>query len=134
MLPIKIGEERTIRAEMPTEEFRHMRGAMNILQPNLVISQSVVLDETLRAGLGVVVTVDANISVCNLDGNPFAWVSLRHPTRNWNAASQPYLKKFVVPSIKRDNNWSSMVRQTHWLPTFCSLNAFARSRPQNSST
>ncbi|MFN8031875.1 MAG: hypothetical protein U0Q47_01095 [Mycobacterium sp.] len=80
--------------------FRHMRQTIGILEPNLVISQGVVLDETLRAGLGVLNPINENVATCNLDGNPFVWVSLRHPTRNWNAVSQPYLKKIVVPSIK----------------------------------
>ena len=79
--------------------FRHMRKTIGILQPNLVISQGVVLDETLRAGLGVVDPVNPNVATCDLDGNPFVWVSLRHPTRNWNAVGQPYLKKVVAPSI-----------------------------------
>jgi hypothetical protein len=84
--------------------FRHMRATIDILQPNLVISQGVGLDEALRAGLGVNEPINRNVAICDLEGNGFIWVSLRHPTRNWNAISQPYLREVVAPSIALARN------------------------------
>lgn len=78
---------------------RHMRETIRILEPTLVISQGVGLDETLRASLGVTRPIDEHVAMCELDGNPFVWVSLRHPTRNWSSANQPYLNSVVVPAI-----------------------------------
>ena len=78
---------------------RHMRATIGILQPTLVISQGVRLDETLRASLGVTHPINEHVAACDLDGNSFAWVSLRHPTRNWNSVNQPYLKAVVAPAI-----------------------------------
>lgn len=73
-----------------------MRTTIGILQPTLVISQGVGLDETLRASLGVTNPITEHLASCDLDGNRFVWVSLRHPTRNWSSVNQPYLKIVVV--------------------------------------
>lgn len=78
---------------------RHMRATIGILQPTLVISQGAVLDETLRASLGVTEPHSANLATCDLDGNQFIWVSLRHPTRSWHSLKHPYLHDVVVPAI-----------------------------------
>ena len=78
---------------------RHMRATIRILQPTLVISQGVGLDETLRASLGVTNPITEHLATCDLGGNRFVWVSLRHPTRNWSSVNQPYLKTVVVPAI-----------------------------------
>ena len=65
----------------------------------LVISQGIGLDETLRASLGITQPINEHVATCDLDGNRFAWVSLRHPTRNWSSVNQPYLKKVVAGAI-----------------------------------
>lgn len=78
---------------------RHMRATIAILQPTLVISQGAVLDETLRASLGVTEPHTANLATCQLDGHRFLWASLRHPTRSWHSLKHPYLHEVVVPTI-----------------------------------
>lgn len=80
---------------------RHMRATVGILQPSLVISQGAVLDETLRASLGVTRPVNAHLAHCELDGNKFVWVSLKHPTRLWRWMTDDYLWEVVEPSIRK---------------------------------
>lgn len=80
---------------------RHLVETVKILQPTLVISQGKGLDKTLRASLGVTVTVNPNLADCTLQGNRFTWVSLHHPTRNWSALSHPYLHEVVIPTINQ---------------------------------
>lgn len=79
---------------------RHMRATIDILKPTLIVSQGVVLDETLRASLGVREPVNAHVAHCELDGNQFVWASLRHPTLNWHSVKYPYFSKVVVPTIR----------------------------------
>lgn len=79
---------------------RHMRATIGILQPTLVISQGAGLDKTLLATLGVTQTVTENVATCDLDGNRFVWVALRHPSRgNWHSLKCTYLHEVVVPAI-----------------------------------
>ena len=81
---------------------RHLRATLGILQPTLVISQGAGLDSTLFSVLGVTRSVAANVAACDLDGNRFAWVSLRHPSRgNWSSLKCAYLHDTVVPAITR---------------------------------
>jgi hypothetical protein len=78
-----------------------MRATIDILQPTLVISQGTGLDKTLLATLGVTQTVTRNVAACDLNGNRFVWVSLRHPSRgNWHSLKCTYLHEVVVPAIK----------------------------------
>src|SRR5215208_5327402 len=80
---------------------RHLRATLEILQPTLVISQGASLDKTLLATLGVTGIVTPNVATCDLDGNRFVWVSLRHPSRgNWQSLKCAYLHEVVVPAIK----------------------------------
>ena len=60
---------------------RHLRATLEILQPTLVISQGAGLDNTLFSALGVTRSIAANVTACDLNGNSFVWVSLRHPSR-----------------------------------------------------
>lgn len=79
---------------------RHMRATIDILQPTLVISQGDVLDETLRAIMGVTKPVSVNIAHCELGGNEFVWASLKHPTWFWRMPLDEYLWDVVVPTIQ----------------------------------
>lgn len=79
---------------------RHLRATLEILQPTLVISQGAGLDKTLSDTLGVTQKVTPNVATCDLDGNRFVWVSLRHPSRgNWSSLKCAYLHETVVPAI-----------------------------------
>jgi hypothetical protein len=79
---------------------RHLRATIGILQPTLVISQGAGLGNTLRATLGVTEWNTPYIATCNLDGNRFVWVSLKHPSRgNWHSLECWYLHAVVVPAI-----------------------------------
>jgi hypothetical protein len=81
---------------------RHMRATIDILQPTLVISQGAGLKKTLRATLGATRTVTDDVAVCDLGGNRFVWVSLRHPSRgNWHSLKCAYLHEVVVPAITK---------------------------------
>jgi hypothetical protein len=42
-----------------------------------------------------------NLARCDLDGNQFIWVALRHPTRNWSSINQPYFRDTVVPTLQQ---------------------------------
>jgi hypothetical protein len=80
---------------------RHMRETIGILQPTLVISQGKgELEKTLGASLGVTEWKPPHIAMCDLDGNRFVRVSLRHPSRgNWHSLKCTYLHEVVVPAI-----------------------------------
>ncbi len=79
---------------------RHLRESLEILQPTLVISQGAGLDNTLLSTFGVTKSVAPNVVACELAGNRFAWVSLRHPSRgNWSSLKCAYLHDVVVPAI-----------------------------------
>lgn len=81
---------------------RHLRATLGILQPTLMISQGAGVDSTLFSALGVTRSVAANVAACDLDGNQFVWVSLRHPSRgNWSSLKCTYLHDTVVPAITR---------------------------------
>lgn len=84
---------------------RHLRATIDILQPTLVISQGAGLDKTLLAALGVTRKVTSNVAACDLNGNRFVWVSLRHPSRgNWQSLKCTYLHEVVVPAITEGRN------------------------------
>jgi hypothetical protein len=79
---------------------RHLRATLEILQPSLVISQGAGLYNTLLANLGVTRSLAPNVAACNLNGNGFVWVSMRHPSRgNWSSLKCTYLHEVVVPAI-----------------------------------
>lgn len=80
---------------------RHTRATLGILQPTLVISQGKgELEKSLEANLGVTEWKSPDIAMCDLDGNRFIWVSLRHPSRgNWHSLKCAYLHDVVVPAI-----------------------------------
>lgn len=81
---------------------RHLRTTLEILQPTLVISQGKSLEDTLWTTLGVKQVVGANVTACELNGNRFAWVALRHPSRgNWQSLRCAYLHDVVVPAITK---------------------------------
>lgn len=81
---------------------RHLRATLEILQPTLVISQGAGLDNTLFSTLGVTRSVAANVAACDLNGNRFVWVSLRHPSRgNWSSLKCTYLHEVVIPAITK---------------------------------
>jgi hypothetical protein len=84
---------------------QHIRATIDILQPTLVISQGTGLDTTLLATLGVTQTVTRNVAACDLNGNRFVWVSLRHPSRgNWHSLKCTYLHEVAVPAITEGRN------------------------------
>lgn len=80
---------------------RHMRATLGILQPTLVISQGKgELEKSLKANLDVTEWESPDIAMCELDGNRFVWVSLRHPSRgNWHSLKCSYLHTDVIPAI-----------------------------------
>lgn len=81
---------------------RHLRETLAILQPTLVISQGAGLDDTLFSALGVTRSIAPNVLACDLNGNQFVWVSLRHPSRgNWSSLKCAYLHDTVVPAITK---------------------------------
>jgi hypothetical protein len=58
------------------------------------------LDKTLRENLGVTEWITKHVANCDLDGNRFVWVSLRHPSRgNWHSLNCDYLHEVVNPTI-----------------------------------
>jgi hypothetical protein len=81
---------------------RHMRATIGILQPTLVISQGAGLKKTLWSTLGATRTITDEVTVCELGGNRFIWVSLRHPSRgNWHSLKCAYLHEVAIPAITR---------------------------------
>ncbi len=83
---------------------RHLQETIGILQPTLVISQGSGLVKTLRGSFGVTrpmsTNLGTNLARCDLNGNRFVWVALRHPTRNWSTIDRPYFRDTVVPAIR----------------------------------
>lgn len=83
----------------------HLQAAIGILQPTLVVSQGSGLVQTLRVSFGVTYPMSTdlgtNLARCDLDGNQFIWVALRHPTRNWSSINQPYFRDTVVPTLQQ---------------------------------
>ncbi|MDY6871867.1 MAG: hypothetical protein SV966_15640 [Actinomycetota bacterium] len=85
---------------------RHTRGT---LQPTLVISQGKgELEKSLEANLGVTEWKSPDIAMCDLDGNRFIWVSLRHPSRgNWHSLKCAYVHDAWSQPPLRDGSWRS---------------------------
>jgi hypothetical protein len=95
-----IGTQSKATGTMKASCSRHLRATIGVLQPTLVISQGAGLDKTLRATLGVTEWKTPYIATCDLDGNRFVWVSLKHPSRgNWHSLQCWYLRAVVVPAI-----------------------------------
>ena len=86
---------------MRASSARHMRATIDILKPNLVISQGTGFDETLRSSLGVREPINENVSLCELDGQRFVWSSLRHPTLSWHSTKYRYFDEVVRPTITK---------------------------------
>jgi len=101
----KPGSQKSLaNAVMRANCVRHLVATVNILQPTLVISQGWTLVDTLWDSLGVTHEVDLNLdgchlTDCDLDGNRFVWVALKHPTRLWRSATQTYFVETVDPAI-----------------------------------
>lgn len=84
---------------------RHLVATTAILQPTLVISQGWTLVDTLWDSFGVTHEVDlglddCHLAYCDINGNRFVWVALKHPTRLWRSATQTYFSETVEPAIK----------------------------------
>lgn len=78
---------------------------INVLQPTLVISQGWTLVDTLWEALNVTQEVDLDLddcylTYCDVNSNRFVWVALKHPSRLWRSATQPYFVATVDPAIK----------------------------------
>lgn len=114
----KQGSQKSLaNAVMRANCIQHLVATINILQPTLVISQGWSLVDTLWDSLCV--TRQANLNVpdcyltdCNLNGNPFAWVALYHPTRFWSSINQPYFKETAVPAIRAARRRALRLAQT----------------------
>ena len=83
----------------------HLARTVDILEPTLVISQGWGLVDTLWEAFGVTRQVDLELgqcylTYCDLDGHPFVWLALYHPTRFWSSSNQTYFKETVSPAIK----------------------------------
>ncbi len=77
----------------------HLVATMDILEPTLVISQGAKLPEHLNREFNTLERHTPNLATCKLNGRVFIWVSLYHPTRNWEWLSREYLHDTVVPAI-----------------------------------
>lgn len=103
----KPGSQKSLaNAVMRANCAKHLAQTINILQPTLVISQGWTLVDTLLDSLGVTHEVDlgldgCRLAYCDLDGDQFVWVALKHPTRLWNSATQPYFVDTVESAVKQ---------------------------------
>jgi hypothetical protein len=115
---LKAGSQKSLATPVMRESCaRHLVKTISILQPTLVISQGWGLVDTLWDSLGVTNQVNLNVddcylADCNLNGNPFAWVALYHPTRFWSTINQPYFQDTVVPAIKAARKRAMKLAQT----------------------
>lgn len=83
----------------------HLAETVRRLEPTLVISQGWGLVDTLWETLGVTCQIEVDIpkcyhTYCQLDGHPFVWVALYHPTRFWSSRNHTYFKETAAPAIK----------------------------------
>lgn len=78
---------------------RHLAATIDVLEPTLVISQGA----TVSAPVGSVVNVtdrhSERVATCLVNGRPFVWVDLHHPTRLWSSLGHAYLHEVVAPAI-----------------------------------
>jgi hypothetical protein len=83
----------------------HLVRTIGVLEPTLVISQGwgelkntllekFSIDRRFRQDLA-----DCYLADCHLNGHPFVWVALWHPTRFWSSIKQQYFEDTVVPAI-----------------------------------
>lgn len=78
---------------------RHLRAAVEILQPTLVISQGATLIKPLNALFEVGKRHSPTLAEASLGDTPFVWAHLRHPTHNWDWMARPYFTDVVVPTL-----------------------------------
>lgn len=82
---------------------RHLKAAVRILAPTLVISQGSAVGSHLADLFTVRQRRSPTVASCAWAGHTFMWVDLTHPTawapRSWSWLSHPYLHEVVEPSI-----------------------------------
>lgn len=78
----------------------HLMETIRILQPTLLISQGVGVGRELGRALSVQQRLSAQVADVALNGRRFAWVDLRHPSRNWFSPTQPYAVETALPSLR----------------------------------
>jgi hypothetical protein len=103
----KPGSQKSLaNAVMRANYVRHLVATVRILQPTLVVSQGWTLVDTLWDALCVTHEVDldpdgCHLTYCDLDGDRFVWVALKHPTRLRRSATQAYLSKRSIQQSKK---------------------------------
>jgi hypothetical protein len=115
---LKEGSQKSLATSvMRANCVRHLVKTVEILEPTLVISQGWGLVDTLWESFGVTHPVDLNVADCyladcDLNGNRFVWIALKHPTRLWRSINQSYFRETVVPAIKAARKRALKLAQT----------------------
>lgn len=90
-------------ASMRQSCFQHLRSAVEILQPTLLISQGGGVGNHLARAFTVTRWRTDTVALCRVANHSFTWARLSHPTawapNSWSWLSHPYLRDVVEPSI-----------------------------------
>lgn len=82
---------------------RHLKAAVRVLQPTLVISQGSAVGKHLAGVFTVKNRHTRTVATSQSGGHTFTWVNLTHPTAwaplSWSRLTHPYLHEVVQPSI-----------------------------------
>jgi hypothetical protein len=82
---------------------RHLKAAVRLLEPTMLISQGVEVGKHLAGVFTVRARRTPTVASCRLLGHEFIWVDLAHPTarapQSWSWLTHPYLHEVVEPSI-----------------------------------
>lgn len=83
--------------------FRHLRRAIEVLEPTILISQGTAVGKHLGESFTSIRWHSDTVARCTLTGHSYTWVKLAHPTAraplSWSWLSHPYLHDVVEPSI-----------------------------------
>ncbi|MEQ8833445.1 MAG: hypothetical protein RIB67_03240 [Miltoncostaeaceae bacterium] len=77
----------------------HLLETIRVLEPTLVISQGVDVGKELSRALTIERQVSDRVSEARLGGLRFAFVDLRHPSRNWFTPNQAYAVDVALPAL-----------------------------------
>lgn len=115
---LKKGSQKSLATAVMRENcIRHLLKTIEILRPTLVISQGWgELRNTLRENFTVERRFRADLADCylaesDLDGHPFVWVALWHPTRFWSTINRTMFQETVIPAIKSGRRWALTLAQ-----------------------
>lgn len=79
----------------------HLAATIDILEPNLVITQGATVSQPFASLVEVLEERGPNLAVCGREGRRFAWVDLHHPTYTWSRLTDPYLLETATPALIR---------------------------------